>query len=138
MNGLILQQPRVDQSNFNIAMYAILPMALSLYHRIPDMENTLRYGPLLGPFLCATLVTFCSNQSDLETAFKISEKKSRIRETPNLPTDANISTDTEKTYKDFSSSLRDLIKRGWAAVHFTLQRSTGLHFYPLNYTALFN
>ena len=132
MNGLILQQARVEQSYSNI-----LPMAMSLYHCIPDMENTRRYGPLLGPFLCATLVTFCSNQSDLET-FKISEKKSRIRETPNLPTDANISTDTEKTYKDFSSSLRDLIKRGWAAVHFTLQRSTGLHFYPLNYTALFN
>ena len=74
MNELILQQPRVDQSTLNIAMYAILPMALSLYHCIPNMENTRRYGPLLGPFLCVTLVTFWGNQSDLETTFKISEK----------------------------------------------------------------
>ena len=77
MNGLILQQPRVDQSYSNIAIYAILPMALSLYHCIPDMENTRRYGPLLGPFLCVTLVTFCSNQSDLETTFRYQKKIQR-------------------------------------------------------------
>ena len=52
---------------------------------------------------------------------KMLHKKSRIRETPNLLTDANRSTDTEKTYKDFSSSLGDLIKQGWAAVHSTAE-----------------
>ena len=40
----------------------------------------------------------------------------------------------KKTYRDFSSSSGDLVKRGWAAVHSTAEpRST---FYPLNYTAL--
>ena len=40
----------------------------------------------------------------------------------------------KKTHKDFSSSSENMVKGGWAAVHST----TGLHFYPLNYTALFS
>ena len=39
-----------------------------------------------------------------------------------------------KTFKDFSSSLNDLVKRGWAAVHSTSEPCST--FYPLNYTAL--
>ena len=51
--------------------------------------------------------------------------ESRIRETQNLSTDAKRSTDTEKTYKDFSSTSGDLVRRGWAAVNSTAEhRST--------------
>ena len=54
-------------------------------------------------------------------------KKSRIREKTNFSSNANRSTDTEKTYKDFSSTLGDLVKRRWAAVHSTAeQRSSFL------------
>ena len=41
----------------------------------------------------------------------------------------------KKTYKDFSPSSGDLVKRGWDAVHSTAENRP--KFYPLNYTALF-
>ena len=53
---------------------------------------------------------------------------SRTRETLNISTDANESTDTEKkNIQGFFFFFRDLIWRGWAAVNFTAEhRSTFL------------
>ena len=59
---------------------------------------------------------------------------SGIRETLNVSTDASRSTDTQKKHtRNFTSSLGDLVKRGWAAVHSTSE--PWFTFYPLNYTA---
>ena len=52
---------------------------------------------------------------------KANLEKSRIRETPNLSTNANRSTDTEKKLQGFSSSFGDLLKQGWAALHSTAE-----------------
>ena len=60
-------------------------------------------------------------------------KKSCIRETPNRSTDANRSTDTEKNKQGFFFFFR---RFGGGGLLCPLQQSPGLHFYPLNYTAL--
>ena len=53
--------------------------------------------------------------------------KSRIRETPNLLTNADRRTDTEKNIQRFFSSSGDLVKRGWADVPSTAEHTTLHH-----------
>ena len=62
------------------------------------------------------------------------EKKYRILEIPNLSTDANRSTNTERNIQGFFLLWVIWLSRGGLLC--TLQQSNGLHFYPLNYTAL--
>ena len=62
-------------------------------------------------------------------------KKSHIRETPNLLTNANRSTDTEEKNTRIAL-LRWGIWLSGGGLLCNLQQSPGLHFYPLNYTAL--
>ena len=61
------------------------------------------------------------------------KKKSRIRETPNLSTDGNRSTNTEKNTWIFL--LLQGIWLSGGGLLCTVQQSTGLHLYSLIYTA---
>ena len=88
------------------------PLADAFFALLAKKELIMLFWPIFGNFWCpvVTLVTFSSNLGNFESNPK-KPKKSRIRETSNLSTDADSSTDATLGWTKHTQKPKKNLKR---------------------------